>query len=133
MNKYILAGAVLLTIAASAGPPQWCRTRMGGYLRTPLGVLAASGTVARWVEARAPGYRFKRRSRAGGALARWLEANVNPLPHVWATLVRLSFKGQTTDPVALRQRPIRVETWPIVGPMPCEQRSPHPAVVQGRP
>lgn len=52
-------------------------------------------------------------------LARWFAAQVRPFPRIFASITRLLLAGQTSDPMAVRQRPnFRVETWPTLGLMP---------------
>ena len=127
MNKSILAGSLLFAILATAvlittGAAPVTAISCGLI----IGVLAVRQTVARWFEARVPRDTvLTAEGTPRGLVARWVEAYVNPLPRVWSTLVRLSFKGQTKDPAAMRERPaFKVETWPIVGPMPIASRTP---------
>ena len=66
MNKYILVGAVLLSVLASTVLLLSGATPVSAIIcGLTMGVLAVSGTAARWVEGRVPrGHRPERRDRA---------------------------------------------------------------------
>ena len=69
-------------------------------------ILAVAGAVVLGLALRRP-------------IGRWLVAQTRPAPRLFSKVARLSLKGQTADPAALRQQPsFRVVNWPALGPMP---------------